>query len=113
MSTNSQIQEKHGKHKLGYHSELGEYDSGDCQEIMLNEARADTAKQIFDKLDKVIPIDKCKCGHDKSDHDDESCDMSCMECRCIEYKDNDFISEYLKLKTIFEMKSKLGKKLKY
>ena len=50
MATNEEIQEKHGKHPLGYHSKLGEYDSGDCQEVMLNEARSDTANKIFKEL---------------------------------------------------------------
>lgn len=56
---NEDIQEKHGKHPLGYHSKLGEYDSGDCQEVMLNEARSDTAKKIFKELDEI----KCKGNH--------------------------------------------------
>ena len=50
---NEDIQEKHGKHPLGYHSKLGEYDSGDCQEVMLNEARSDTANKIFKELAKI------------------------------------------------------------
>ena len=61
---------------------------------MEDEARTDTANQIFDKLDKMLPIDRCKCGHDKSDHDDM---LSCDKCGCIEYEVNDFIEEYFNL----------------
>ena len=48
----------------------------------------------MERLLEMLPIDRCKCGHDKSDHDDM---LSCDKCGCIEYEVNDFIEEYFNL----------------
>ena len=70
---------------------------------MLDKARADTAKQIFKELDKILAEDKCECEHSKCDHDDEldednKPDTSCIECACMKYEPYNFNGQLPALK---------------
>ena len=69
----------------------------------LDEARADTAKQIFKELDKILAEDKCEGEHSKCDHDDEldednKPDTSCIECACMKYEPYNFNGQLPALK---------------
>ena len=72
-------------------------------EIAKRKARADTAKQIFKELDKILAEDKCECEHSKCDHDDEldednKPDTSCIECACMKYEPYNFNGQLPALK---------------